>query len=47
MPLQQSASLEMIQVLRGLRKKAVTGFVGGSDLAKISEQLSVAGSNGI
>lgn len=36
----------MIQVLRALRKKVVIGFVGGSDLAKISEQLSVNGSNG-
>jgi phosphomannomutase len=36
----------MIEVLRALRKKVVIGFVGGSDLAKISEQLSVNGSNG-
>jgi phosphomannomutase len=36
----------MIRVLRELRKKVVVGFVGGSDLVKISEQLSVAGSNG-
>jgi hypothetical protein len=37
----------MIQVLHTLRKKAVIGFVGGSDLVKITEQLSVAGSNGM
>jgi phosphomannomutase len=43
---QQGASHEMIEVLRALRKKVVIGFVGGSDLAKISEQLSVNGSNG-
>ncbi|KAJ7276090.1 eukaryotic phosphomannomutase [Mycena haematopus] len=40
-PARQGVSLEMTQVLRALRKKAVIGFVGGSDLAKISEQLSV------
>lgn len=37
----------MIQALRSLRQRVSIGFVGGSDLAKISEQLSVAGSNGI
>ncbi|KAJ7746876.1 eukaryotic phosphomannomutase [Mycena maculata] len=36
---------EMIEVLRALRKKYVIGFVGGSDLVKISEQLSIDGSN--
>jgi phosphomannomutase len=35
----------MLQLLRDLRKKAVIGFVGGSDLVKIKEQLSVGGSN--
>ncbi|KAJ7576853.1 eukaryotic phosphomannomutase [Mycena floridula] len=40
----QSASPEMIQLLRDLRKKVVIGFVGGSDLKKIIEQL---GSNAI
>ncbi|KAJ7931725.1 eukaryotic phosphomannomutase [Mycena leptocephala] len=45
-PARQGASHEMIEVLRALRKKVVIGFVGGSDLAKISEQLSVNGSNG-
>jgi len=44
-PARQTASPEMIQLLRELRKKAVVGFVGGSDLVKISEQLAVAGSN--
>lgn len=31
----------MIQLLRDIRKKVVIGFVGGSDLVKISEQLAV------
>jgi phosphomannomutase len=35
----------MFQMLRDLRKKVAIGFVGGSDFAKISEQLSVQGSN--
>jgi phosphomannomutase len=35
----------MIKLLRDLRKKVVIGFVGGSDLAKITEQLAVDGSN--
>jgi phosphomannomutase len=35
----------MIELLRELRKKVVIGFVGGSDFTKISEQLSVGGSN--
>jgi phosphomannomutase len=33
----------MLETLRQVRKKAVIGFVGGSDLAKITEQLSLAG----
>jgi len=37
----------MIKALRALRKKVVIGFVGGSDLAKITEQLSFEGSNGL
>ncbi|KAJ7502908.1 eukaryotic phosphomannomutase [Mycena galericulata] len=41
----QHVSPETVETLRALRKKAVIGFVGGSDLAKISEQLSVNGSN--
>ena len=36
----------MIALLRALRKKVVVGVVGGSDFVKISEQLSVSGSNG-
>ena len=36
----------MVQLLLELRKKAVIGFIGGSDLVKISEQLSVIGGNG-
>ncbi|EGN96563.1 hypothetical protein SERLA73DRAFT_184639 [Serpula lacrymans var. lacrymans S7.3] len=43
----QAASFEMIELLRALRKKYVIGFVGGSDLVKISEQLSVNGSDAI
>ncbi|KAG8835704.1 Phosphomannomutase [Serendipita sp. 405] len=39
----QAASPEMIELLQELRKKVVIGFVGGSDLVKISEQLSVTG----
>ncbi|KAJ7460615.1 eukaryotic phosphomannomutase [Mycena latifolia] len=39
----QPATPEMIEVLCALRKKYVIGFVGGSDLVKISEQLSVNG----
>ncbi|KAF8159801.1 phosphomannomutase [Crassisporium funariophilum] len=35
----QSASPEMKAALRALRKKMVIGFVGGSDLVKITEQL--------
>jgi len=41
----QLASPEMITLLRELRKKVTIGFVGGSDLPKISEQLSVEGSD--
>ncbi|KAI0313539.1 eukaryotic phosphomannomutase [Amylostereum chailletii] len=41
----QAASPEIITLLRDLRKKFVIGFVGGSDLTKIAEQLSVNGSN--
>lgn len=36
----------MLDVLTQLRKKVVIGFVGGSDLAKISEQLAVDGGRG-
>ena len=38
-------SLEMLEVLKELRKKVAVGFVGGSDLVKITEQLRVTGNN--
>jgi len=44
-PARQAVSPSMIQLLRDIRKKAVIGFVGGSDLAKITEQLAVDGSD--
>ncbi|CCM00372.1 uncharacterized protein FIBRA_02402 [Fibroporia radiculosa] len=43
-PARQVVSLEMVELLRALRKKVVIGVVGGSDLVKISEQLAVPGS---
>ncbi|KDQ61596.1 hypothetical protein JAAARDRAFT_54948 [Jaapia argillacea MUCL 33604] len=43
----QGVTPDMTQLLRDLRKKVAIGFVGGSDLVKISEQLSVAGNNAI
>ncbi|KAG5721349.1 Phosphomannomutase [Termitomyces sp. T112] len=46
-PARQNVSIEMAEALRDLRKKAVIGFVGGSDLAKIAEQLTFNGSNAI
>ena len=36
----------MLELLKELRKKYVIGFLGGSNLAKITEQLNVAGNNG-
>ena len=36
----------MIELLRELRKQVAIGFVGGSDLNKIQEQLGVTGNNG-
>jgi hypothetical protein len=36
----------MVALLKELRKKVVIGFVGGSDLAKITEQLAVNGEPG-
>jgi len=42
-PARQAASLEMIELLRNLRKKVAIGVVGGSDFVKVSEQLSVHG----
>jgi len=44
-PARQSASAEMLDLLKELKKKVVIGFVGGSDLVKITEQLSVRGNN--
>jgi len=44
-PARQTASLEMLELLKELRKKLTIGFVGGSDLVKITEQLSVTGNN--
>ncbi|KAI5894980.1 eukaryotic phosphomannomutase [Schizophyllum commune H4-8] len=42
-PARQGISPEMLEVLRDVRKKVVIGFVGGSDLVKITEQLQVPG----
>jgi len=39
----KAAEPEMIQMLRDLRKKVAIGFVGGSDMEKIKEQLEVHG----
>ena len=36
----------MLQVLAALRKKVAIGFVGGSDLRKITEQLAPSGGTG-
>ena len=36
----------MLDLLKELRKKVVIGFVGGSDLVKISEQLAIDGEPG-
>ncbi|KAG2122117.1 eukaryotic phosphomannomutase [Suillus clintonianus] len=41
----QSASPEIIQLLRSLRKQVAIGYVGGSNLPKISEQLNVGDFN--
>ncbi|KAL1658683.1 eukaryotic phosphomannomutase, partial [Schizophyllum commune] len=42
-PAHQGISPEMLAVLRDVRKRVVIGFVGGSDLVKITEQLQVPG----
>jgi phosphomannomutase len=44
-PSLQSASDEILDLLKELKKKVAIGFVGGSDLVKITEQLSVRGNN--
>ncbi|KAJ3514193.1 hypothetical protein NLJ89_g2512 [Agrocybe chaxingu] len=44
-PARQTVSPEMLDILRELRKKLVIGFVGGSDLVKITEQLQTGTSN--
>ncbi|OAX38976.1 eukaryotic phosphomannomutase [Rhizopogon vinicolor AM-OR11-026] len=46
-PARQSASPEIIQLLRALRKNIAIGFVGGSDFVKISEQLGVGDINAL
>ncbi|KAK4049535.1 Phosphomannomutase 1 [Microbotryomycetes sp. JL201] len=42
-PARRSAAPEMLEVLKQVRQKAVIGFVGGSDLPKITEQLAING----
>jgi len=44
-PRWQAASAEMIETLKKLRKKVAVGFVSGSDLPKIKEQLEVPGTD--
>jgi hypothetical protein len=44
-PTRQPAGREILRILGALREKAVIGFVGGSDLPKITEQLAVHGQN--
>lgn len=44
-PARRTASKEVLDTLKALRKKAVIGFVGGSDLPKQMEQLGVNGAN--
>lgn len=39
----QKVSPEMLQLLKDLREKVAIGFVGGSDLSKIKEQLGTDG----
>ncbi|KAG8959361.1 Phosphomannomutase, partial [Tulasnella sp. 408] len=43
----QLVSREMFDALAQLRKKLVIGFVGGSDLNKISEQLALDGAKAV
>ncbi|KAI6044254.1 eukaryotic phosphomannomutase [Pisolithus marmoratus] len=46
-PPRQQATTEVIDFLRRLKDQVVIGFVGGSDFVKISEQLSVNGTNAL
>jgi len=46
-PARQKVSVEMLELLKELRKKVVIGFVGGSDFVKITDQLSLTGNNAI
>lgn len=39
----QAASPEILELLKELRQKAVIGFIGGSNLVKITEQLGNSG----
>ncbi|KDR67982.1 hypothetical protein GALMADRAFT_257531 [Galerina marginata CBS 339.88] len=44
-PARQAVSSDMLETLRALRKKLAIGFVGGSDLVKITEQLQTGTDN--
>ncbi|KAH0836609.1 hypothetical protein J3R83DRAFT_8309 [Lanmaoa asiatica] len=44
-PARQRVTPEIVKFLAELRQKVAIGFVGGSDFAKISEQLAVDGRN--
>ncbi|KAG8908212.1 Phosphomannomutase, partial [Tulasnella sp. 417] len=46
-PPRQLVSREMFDLLAELRKKMAIGFVGGSDLNKISEQLALDGAKAV
>ncbi|KAG8908265.1 Phosphomannomutase, partial [Tulasnella sp. 417] len=46
-PPRQLVSREMFDLLAQLRKKMAIGFVGGSDLNKISEQLALDGAKAV
>lgn len=46
-PARQKVSVEMLELLKELRKKVVIGFVGGSDFVKITDQLSLTDNNAI
>jgi len=46
LPLRQKVTPEMVKFLGELRQRVTIGFVGGSDFAKISEQLTVDGRDG-